>query len=217
MAANNRLHRPPVGVSTHEAILTGAVLERPHEVMAAEAEGRALVVLEEVALGLGRPDLILMNVDLRVLALRAAAGLRLQNLTEARALGSLLSAEPASSGVSVRHFQRLSHRLETRGWLDSRVASRIVSDSLLIEAKMTHWGKGVQQLARVRWASHSAALLVPEDTATNIPAAMLRFNGIGLLTKSAGELRWRRPSPRSDLPFHIDAWLGELVTRALES
>jgi hypothetical protein len=217
VALDPATRRASVGVSIQEAVLTAAVVERPHEVLSGEPDGRALVVLEEVELGLGRPDIILLDVDLRAVAVRKAGGMRLRNLTEVRVLGALLTRHPESSGVSPSHFRRLSNRLADVGWLDPRVATRVVADSVLIEAKVTHWGKGVEQLARVRWACHSAALLVPDDVATNIPPVTLSFNGLGLLTQAAGELRWRRKSPRSDLPLHVDAWLGELATRALEA
>lgn len=207
---------PRVGVATHEALLTAAVVRRPDAVLGVVQTDRALVVLEEVELGIGRPDLIVLTVDLATLSLRKSAGLRLHNLTEARALGALLSGDPTTSGVSARHLRKLTDRLTEAGWLGSHVASRAVSDSVLIEAKVSHWGKGVGQLARVRWASHSAALLVPTDVVSRVPTAMLNFNGLGLLTQDGDAIAWHRASPRADLPLHIDAWLCELATRALE-
>jgi hypothetical protein len=208
---------PRVGIATHEALLTAAVVQRPDAVLGIPPADHALVVLQEVELGIGRPDLIVLNVDLTTVALRKSAGLRLNNLTEARALGAVLYGDPTLSGVSTRHFRKLADRLGRAGWFDPRVGSRTVSDSVLIEAKVSHWGKGVGQLARVRWASHSAALLVPTDVARRVPAAMLSFNGLGLLTQDQGTVAWHKASPRADLPLHIDAWLGELALRGLES
>jgi hypothetical protein len=207
---------PRVGIATHEALLTAAVVQRPDAVLSDPPTDHARVVLQEVELGIGRPDLIVLNVDLTTMALRKVAGLRLSNLTEARALGALLYGDPTLSGVSTRHLRKLADRLSGAGWLDPQVSSRAVSDSILIEAKVSHWGKGVGQLARVRWASHSAALLVPTDVARRVPAAMLNFNGLGLLTQDDGTIAWHKASPRADLPLHIDAWLGELAMRALE-
>ena len=212
-----RAHPPAhtVGVSTHEALLTAAVVQRPHDVLAGDIEDEALVVLEEVELGIGRPDLIVLTVDLRTLTLRKAAGLRLRNLTDARTLGAMLSDEPESSGVSRDYYRRVSDYLVSLGWLNGHAVSQAVHDSILIEAKVSHWGKGVQQLARVRWASHAAALLVPDTVASQIPRAMLSYNGLGLLTQDSGRLTWRRTSPRVALPLHVDAWLGELAIRSL--
>jgi hypothetical protein len=208
---------PRVGIATHEASLTAAVVQRPEAVLCVSPIDHALVVLQEVELGIGRPDLIVLNVDLTTIALRRSADLRLSNLTEARALGALINGDPTLSGVSTRHLRKLADRLGGSGWLDPRVSSRTVSDSVLIEAKVSHWGKGVGQLARVRWASHSAALLVPTDVARRVPAAMLSFNGLGLLTQDDGTIAWHKTSPHADLPLHIDAWLGELALRGLES
>lgn len=207
---------PRVGIPTHEALLTAAVVRRPDSVLGAMSTDHALVLLEEVELGIGRPDLIVLTVDLATLSLRKTAGLRLHNLTEARALGALLSGDPTTSGVSARHLRKLTDRLTEAGWLDSYVTSRAVNDSVLIEAKVSHWGKGVGQLARVRWASHSAALLVPTDVVSRVPTAMLNVNGLGLLTQDGGVIAWHKASPRADLPLHMDAWLCELATRALE-
>lgn len=216
--ADNPSPRPArVGISTHEAALTSAVTDRAQDVLFVDGNGYTLVVLEEVELGLGRPDILLLGVDLQALSIRRSAGLRLRNLTEARALGAMLSGDDASSGSSYRHFMRSSRGLRAAGWTDPQVGSRVVGNSLLIEAKVTDWGKGVHQLTRVRWASHSAALLVPARIAMRVPPAMLLSNSLGLITKSDCGVQWERESPRLDLPPHVDAWLGELVIRTLEA
>lgn len=206
-----------VGVPTHETILTAAIVDRPDVVLSGRRSDHTMVVLEEVELGIGRPDLIVLTLDLAVVALRASAGLRLANLTEARALGSLLSGDPVSAGISLKHLRKVSDRLEDAGWLDPRRTEHAVSDSVVIEAKVSHWGKGVGQLVRVRWASHTAALLVPTDVAPYVPRTMLRSNGLGLLAQEREGVVWRKAPSRADLPIHIDAWLCELATRSLES
>lgn len=204
-----------VGVPIEEAALTALVRDQPDFVLPEDRSQSALVVLEEVALGIGRPDLLVLRVDLEVLSLRSSAGLRLNNLTEARVLGANFANEPGTSGVSPTHALRVSQRLAARGWLGVDPISSAVLNSVLIEAKVTDWGSGVHQLVRVRWASHHAALLVPDQTADRVPNIMLRSNDLGLLSESAGRLQWQRDSPRRDLPPHVDAWLGELVLRRL--
>jgi hypothetical protein len=205
-----------VGVAVHEAALTTAVMLQPHEVLDTGKPDVTAVILQEVELGIGRPDLLVLDVDLKTLAARRVAGLRLRTLAEARALGAWRSGDPSSAGLSSQHFLRLVARLEDQGWLDMSNDSRVVQHSVLVEAKVSHWARGLQQLARVRWAAHSAALLVPESIAENVSGVMLELNGLGLLTEQGGELSWRRQSPHAPLPTHVDAWLAELAIRALE-
>jgi hypothetical protein len=206
--------RPAVGVSTHEAVLTNAVFDGLMDVRESVCS-EVVVVLDEVPLGLGRPDLLLLSVDVDVLALRRAAGLRLRNLTEARVLGAVLSDARGLTAISHGHLRRVEKRLVDAGWFNGTLSTGIL-DSLLIEAKVTHWGQGIEQLARVRWAAHGAALLVPDAVAANVSRNMLRFNQLGLLTWDRGSIRWRRKSPLRVLPPQIDAWLCELAIRRLE-
>ena len=102
-----------------EAVLTRTVRAQPHALLDTTAMG-ALVVLGEVQLGVGRPDILLLNLDLHTLALRRAAKLRLANLTEARALGARMSGDMAGVGVSARHARQLLGHLSAIGWLTTR-------------------------------------------------------------------------------------------------
>jgi hypothetical protein len=206
-----------VGAPIAEAALTALVLEQPDLVVPGSADPSTVIVLHEVELGIGRPDVVVLRLDLAALAMRRYAGLRLRNLTEARALGAALDGDLEMSGVSPRHTTRVIRGLDERGWFEPKSLSRVVRDSVLIEAKVEHWGLGIGQLARVRWAANHAALLVPGGLADRVPAQMLRFNEIGLLIGDAGSLAWQRMPPRKDLALHLDAWLAELALRAVEA
>lgn len=206
-----------VGVPIEEAALTALIGDQSDRVLPGHSESSNVIVLHEVELGVGRPDVVVLRVDFAALALRRHARLRLNNLTEARTLGAALEGNLEMSGVSLGHTNRVLRGLEEKGWLDSGPFSRVVDDSVLIEAKVAHWGLGIGQLARVRWAANHAALLVPASMAGRVPAQMLQFNEIGLLTDEAGSLVWTRLPPRRDLPMHLDAWLGELVLRSVEA
>lgn len=206
-----------VGVPIEEAALTALIQVQSDRVLPGDSRSSNVIVLHEVELGVGRPDVVVLRVDLAALALRRHARLRLNNLTEARALGAALEGNLEMSGVSLGHTNRVVRGLREKGWIDPGPFSRVVQDSILIEAKVAHWGLGIGQLARVRWAANHAALLVPSPMADRVPAQMLRFNEIGLLTDDAGSLVWRRLPPRKDLPMHLDAWLGELVLRSVET
>jgi hypothetical protein len=209
--------RARVGVPIEEAALTALIQGQSDRLLPGDSVASTIVVLHEVELGVGRPDVVVLRVDLAALTLRRHARLRLKNLTEARALGAALEGDLEMSGVSMRHANRVVRGLHETGWLDPRALSRVIRDSILIEAKVAHWGLGIGQLARVRWASNHAALLVPGAMAGRVPAQMLRFNEIGLLTAKAGSLEWQQIPPRRDLPLHLDAWLGELVLRSVEA
>lgn len=206
-----------VGVPIEEAALTALIQGQPDRVLPGDSDSSTVIVLHEVELGVGRPDVVVLRVDLAALALRRHARLRLSNLTEARTLGAALEGDLEMSGVSLAHATRVVRGLQDKGWLDPGPFSRVVQDSVLIEAKVEHWGLGIGQLARVRWAANHAALLVPGAMAGRVPAQMLRFNEIGLLTDEAGSLVWQQIPPRRDLPMHLDAWLGELVLRSVEA
>lgn len=205
-----------VGVPREEAALTALVREQPHLVLAPASDPVSTVVLlEELEVGVGRPDIVVVRVDLDTLNFRRWAGLRLHNLAEARALGAALEGNVELSSVSAEHTNRLIGRLRDKGWLAGPL-TRAIQDSMLIEAKVSHWGVGVHQLARVLWASNHAALLVPSSTALRVPTEVLRFNQIGLLTEDGGRLSWAETAPRRELPRHLDAWLAELALRAVE-
>lgn len=179
--------------------------------------GMAPTILSEVELGIGRPDLLLVVAELPRLSLRLAAGLRLANLTEALLLQES-TAHEALAGAGSRHRRRLVGRLEGRGWFEPSIRDVVVRTSLLLEAKVSAWQRGVRQLSRVRWAAHRAALVLPRDVASRVRAEHLRRPGVGLVAvHDDGELAWRLRAPTAKLPFYVDAWLGELVLRQLEA
>ena len=204
-----------MGVATHEARLTELVREQPERVLEVGGPPSAVVLLEEVEIGIGRPDLLLLRIDLQALDLRRHAGLRLHNLAEARVLGAILNGRLDQAGVSAEHTRRLVGRLADKGWLELTSLTSVVLDSVLLEAKVSHWGVGVQQLARVRWASNRAALLVPTATASRVSRQSLAANRLGLLSEEDGLLVWEQAPTSVELPPHYDAWLGEMALRKL--
>lgn len=204
----------PVGLPTHESRLTRAAIEGAHDLLQ-QGELATPLVLSEVELGIGRPDVMLLAIDHQRLSLRMAAGLRLGSLTEAHVLQAASAADALSQAASV-HLRGLVRRLDRRGWFDLPTRDSVVANSLLLEAKISSWQQGVRQLSRVRWASHQAALVMPEDAVGRVMPERLRLPEVGLISVDhAGRLTWRRPSPSAELPFYVDAWLGELALRRL--
>ena len=174
-------------------------------------------MLPEVDLGVGRPDILLLSASGKALKARARSGLRLTNLTEARILAALNNG--AGSGHSLSHVRAVTARLQEAGWVRStgevRPVRRMIGDSLLVEAKVSDWRTGIQQLTRVRWASHSSVLLMPIVSQQRVPRKTLRHNRLGLLVLDDRGLRWQLKPPRRSLSWLADVWLTELAIRSL--
>lgn len=209
----HRRPRPAVGMPTHERRLTEAAANAAGDLLPGSGP---LVVLHEVQIGIGRPDLVVLRVDVARLAWRRVAGLRLSGYNEAVILGALRSGRVAELGLTRPYARRLEHSLVDRGWLDLASGDRLISDSLILEAKISDWRRALLQLSRVRWAAQQAALVVPHRLADRIPDIALTPQGMGVLVvDDSGEIDWSRPAPPRALPFELDAWLGELALREL--
>lgn len=209
--------RSQVGVPIDEARLTAAAIEQASTIVR-PGSGRILLRLTEVELGLGRPDIVLISLSRSGLVARAERGLRLANLTEAQIL--VATHEGTDSQHSSRHVLSVNRRLHRIGWLDEfhRMPElpRLISQSVLIEAKMRDWRTGIQQLARTAWAAQRSVLLIPEEIERLIPPIALKHNRLGLVVrKASGQLSWQlRGRPRR-LSLLADLWLTELAIRHL--
>ena len=205
-----------VGVPRDEALLTAAAIEQAH-VLLRPGPGRSLIILNEVELGSGRPDLLLLAASKRGLLARASTGLRLANLTEARVLAGLYTGTP--SGHSQGHVRAVTKRLQDLGWLADQTAvqvSPLIATSLLVEAKVRDWRTGIGQLSKNRWAASSSALLVPAHVGRLVPRQVLRHNRLGLIALSgSGQVSWQIQLRRRPLPVLADLWLSELAIRSL--
>lgn len=202
-----------IGVPTHELSLIGATIRDARSLLAPGA-GRQLVLLSEVEIGIGRPDVLLLAVSLRGVRARAQSGLRINNLTEARVLAAL--HDGSLPGLSSSHARAVIRRLEGVGWIQQGVVRdvpQLVNDSLLIEAKVRDWRGGLVQLARTRWASHRSALLLGSAPGASVPGAPFEQNGLGLLADSGQSLSWVKEAPGRPLSWMADVWLTELLIR----
>jgi hypothetical protein len=210
--------RLPVGVPNGESALTSSVIDQRTSLVT-PGPGRVLIPLSEVELGLGRPDVLLVAASKNGLIARAKHGLRLANLTEAEILVSIHTQAPSKHSAS--HVRAVARRLREAGWLvgDDRLPhlSRLVSQSVLIEAKLRDWRTGIGQLARTTWVAQRSALLVPSHIEHLVPKPLLQHNGIGLLVQRPdGELAWRlRGGHRRAISPLGDLWVSELAIRHL--
>lgn len=217
--AIRKVSETSVGVPIGEALLTNAALDQA-SVIIRPGSGRILIRLTEVDLGLGRPDILMIAASKSGLLARANRGLRLANLTEAKILVS--AHEQSRSQYSAGHVASVIRRLRRVGWLDeyNRMPElpRLVTKSVLLEAKMRDWRTGIQQLARTTWVADRSALLVPKYLERLIPNIALTHNRLGLVVQNdAGQLQWRLHG-RSHRPSRLaDVWLTELAIRKLLS
>jgi len=113
-----------VGVPIEEAALTALIGDQSDRVLPGDSGASNVIVLHEVELGVGRPDVVVLRVDLAALVLRRHARLRLNNLTEARALGAALEGNLEMSGVSMGHTNRVVRGLREKGWRWARPCLR---------------------------------------------------------------------------------------------
>src|SRR6266540_6643957 len=91
-----------VGIPKEESRLTEAITADARALLR-PGSGRRLLLLEEVELGIGRPDALLLTVSPSALERRAQSSLRLANLTDAKVLGALTRGDLTTSGVTLSH------------------------------------------------------------------------------------------------------------------
>lgn len=207
-----------VGRPKAEAVLTNSLLRATQQLLR-PGRGRELFVLPEVELGVGRPDVLLMAISRNAVEARRKKQLRLRTLTEAEILASWL--EGRESRHSEGHVRATLARARLSGWIRESghlsAGVGLVADSVLIEAKISDWRTGINQLARARFGAHRAVLVMPEGSTHRPPRPSLEKNRIGLLTvRPDGSVGWVRRSKPSRLSTAADLWLVELAIRALE-
>lgn len=206
-----------MGVATHEVAVVRSVLRALPELIR-PGRGRRLFILEEVELGLGRPDVMAIVAHPFSLTHRADLGLRLRSLTEAQVLAATILDVPA--GVSPGHRANIKRALSDRGWMapaSRRLAmTTSVSSAMIVEAKVSDWKCGLVQLARTRdYCTHSV-LALPAHRLRLVPDRIVDRQGFGLLANDEeGSVLWcRRPRTRS-LTLGASLWLTELAIRGL--
>lgn len=211
--------RPPVGVPIHEVELTDALTRLAYS-MLPPGRGNGLHALVEVPTGVGRPDVLLVAFSVSRLRAWLRRAPELLSYTEARVLAAVV-LEPSrpvweSVGLTRSYAQRVHRALHERGWMDEMgalVVGPMVKDSLLVEAKMSHWQAGLAQLVAVSGYANRSALLLPADKTRLVDQDALTRNGLGLIAHDADGVRWvRKPRTR---PLHLAAnlWVTELVAR----
>jgi hypothetical protein len=211
------LSRSSVGVATHEVAVVRSVL-RALPGLIRPGRGRRLIVLEEVELGLGRPDVMAIVAHPFSLAHRANLGLRLRSLTEAQVLAAtILDSEV---GVSPSHRANIKRALRDRGWMapaGRRLALKTsVSSAMIVEAKVSDWKCGLVQLARTRDFCTHSVLALPDHRLRLVPGRMMDRQGFGLLANDeGGSVLWSLQPRTRSLTLDASLWLTELAIRGV--
>lgn len=199
-----------VGKAIHEVVLTEA-LSRFSSRLLPPGPGRSVVVIPEVAIGRGRPDILVVVVSKTALNAYLASGLRVETLAQARAL-------VAGTGTSAARGTRAA-KTTGRAWTDADVKrySTSVFDSLAVEAKLKDWKQAIRQASRFRHLAHRAAIMLPDGAALNRVTPYLHTYDLGFIGFNRTRPHWcvtankREPRPGTSL------WLLELAARQTQA
>lgn len=177
--------------------------------------GRSVFIIEEAALGSGRPDIILMTISTRALAAFRGTGLRIPSPLAAKILDPGFRDEDL--GVERSYARALRRDLETCGWSEA-LAGRIavtLHDSLGVEAKIKDWRQAVRQVSKFRRLFHRSAVLMPRRILPEQSTLAMDFYGCGLLFQDASKVEWHRASSLNEPQVWAKLWLLELLMRGL--
>ena len=202
-----------------ERALTDALIRQAPEILPPGRKGW-LVLIREVKLGTGRPDAILAIVDREAIDERRRSRRRVPLVAYARQLECVV--EGTRSRYSRSYAGRMRRVLIEKGWLteggDPLPVRRLIHHSLLVEAKMADWYKGIGQLMHARWAATEAALLLPEQIAHRVRRRVLNHNGLGMITADESfRLIWQVRTSARNPGLASDVWLTEIIIRAAET
>ena len=207
--------RRRVGVPIHERRLTDSFLNQVPTVFR-PGVGRSNFVLQEVELGAGRPDLVIVTMSPTAFAAFRSSGLRLSSPAAARAVD--LTTPLDKLGISRGYATALRKQLASDGWFDvdpQKVAS-IVTDSIAIEAKIADWRSAVRQVAKFRRHFHRSAILMPWRHMPPETAQPLAVYECGLIFQDGDSFNWDREARRVEPSVSSMLWLLELAMRSVE-
>lgn len=199
-----------VGQAVHEIALTDA-LTRSSTRLLPPGPGRSVVVIPEVAIGRGRPDILVVVVSMTSLNAYLGSGLRVETLTQARAL---IAGSALSTPRGVKTLKK-----EGREWTDNEVRrySTSVFDSLAIEAKVKDWKQAIRQASRFRHLAHRAAIMLPGSAVSSRVEPYLRTYDLGFIGFNRSRPAWCVSASKSELSPANALWLLELAAREIRT
>ncbi len=204
-----------VGIPIHEKAITDTITISAN-LLLKPGSGRRLFVSEEVEIGVGRPDVVLIAASPAALRARIERNLRFHNLTEARVFVDSLGLH--ESGYSSSHRKAVQRRLEARGLFERDaivLLMRSTVDSLIIEAKVQDWRCGINQLSRTRSLAHRSAIAMPVELIHRVPDNAVSANRLGIISvdSSEGSALWLRAAPAHPISLGSELWLLEIAVR----
>jgi hypothetical protein len=195
-----------VGQAIHELALTEA-LSRSSSRLLPPGNGRSVIVIPEVAIGRGRPDILVVIVSMTSLNAFLASGLKVETLTQAQTLVEGLSPSTGRPKKSMT----IGGRLWTTA--DVRRYSNAVFDSLAVEAKMKDWKQAIRQASRFRHLAHRAAIMLPDTVTIGRAEPYLETYDLGFIAHSENQPTWGIEAAKSELHPANALWLLELAAR----
>ena len=192
-----------VGQAIHEIALTDA-LSRSASRLLPPGPGRSVIVIPEVAIGRGRPDILIVVVSMASLKSYLSSGLRIETLTQAKAL----VAASTSHGIK-------SSKTADESWTNAAIRqySKAVIDSLAVEAKIKDWKQAIRQASRFRHLSNRAAIMLPGIALLNRVEPYLQTYDLGYIDFGRNTPAWCVPANKQDLQPENALWLLELAAR----
>lgn len=199
-----------VGQAIHELVLTDA-LGRSSARLLPPGPGRSVVVIPEVAIGRGRPDILVLVVSMTSLNAYLDSGLRIETLTQAQTLVAESATSTARGWKSLQKTGRVWTEAEVRRYSTS------VYDSLAVEAKVKDWKQAIRQASRFRHLAHRAAIMLPENIVLNRVEPYLLTYDLGFISFSGSRPAWCVSASKSELRPGNSLWLLELAARQTRS
>lgn len=204
-----------VGFPIHETAITDALTTSANSLLR-PGSGRRLFVCEEVEIGVGRPDVVLIAASPAALRARRERNLRFHNLTEARVFVDSLGLH--ESGYSSSHRKAVQRRLEARGLFERDAIDllmRSTVDSLIIEAKVQDWRCGINQLSRTRSLAHRSAIAMPVESVHRVRENAVSANRLGIIGVDSPKRAalWLRAAPAHPISVGSELWLLEIASR----
>jgi hypothetical protein len=199
-----------VGKAIHELVLTDA-LNRYSARLLPPGPGRSVIVIPEVAIGRGRPDILIVVISMTSLNAYLESGLRIGTLTQARALVNRDGDSVANAAESVEKADRV--------WTDVEVKrySASVFDSLAVEAKVKDWKQAIRQASRFRHLAHRAAIMLPDSLGLERVEPYLQTYDLGFIGFDRGRPSWCVSASKRELRSGSALWLLELAARQIRS
>lgn len=205
--------RLPVGTPTHERRLTDFLVRNAGFVMR-PGTGRSLYILNEPAVGRGRPDVIMLSISSSRFDRWRQNGRRVPTLTAARVLQA--GPDGFDFGVSPAHVRDIQRTYGNPEKSALAGPPNMIGDSIAIEAKVRDWRQAVRQAAKFRGIANRAALLMPPAAIERVPTTVADFYGLGLMALQSETLSWQRKPSWQATSAAAEVWLVELLIRGLE-